>query len=61
MSVRPDLKGKTVYFFPTLDKYFEGILIYEVKEKKAYVYSAKGKRKFDIPIPQSYPFARCPP
>ena len=45
MSVRPDLKGKRVYFFPTLNKYFEGILIYEAKEKKAYIYSTKGDRK----------------
>ena len=48
MSVRPDLKGKTVYFFPTLDKYFEGVLIYEVKEKKAYMYNAKRDCKFNI-------------
>jgi hypothetical protein len=45
VSVRPDLKGKRVYFFPTLNKYFKGILIYEAKEKKAYIYSTKGDRK----------------
>ena len=41
MCIRPDLKGKTVYFFPTLDKYYEGVLMYEAKEKKTYVYSVK--------------------
>jgi len=45
--IRPDLKGKTVYFFPTLDKYYEGVLMYEAKEKKTYVYSVKGDCKFD--------------
>jgi len=48
ICVRPDLKGKKVYFFPTLDKYFEGVLMYDAKQKKAYVYSVKGDRKFDI-------------
>src|SRR5207248_8867689 len=47
ICVRPDLKGKKVYFFPTLDKYFEGVLMYNAKEKKAYVYSVKGDCKFD--------------
>ncbi|RGB26258.1 hypothetical protein C1646_820517, partial [Rhizophagus diaphanus] len=47
ICIRPDLKGKKVYFFPTLDKYFEGVLIYDAKEKKAYVYSVKGDCKFD--------------
>jgi hypothetical protein len=47
VCIRPDLKGKTVYFFPTLDKYYEGVLMYEAKEKKTYVYSVKGDRKFD--------------
>lgn len=47
MCIKPDLKGKTVYFFPTLDKFFEGVIMYDVKEKKAYVYSVKGDHKFD--------------
>ncbi|CAB4425036.1 unnamed protein product [Rhizophagus irregularis] len=47
VCIRPDLKGKTLYFFPTLDKYFEGVLMYDVKEKKAYVYSVKNDCKFD--------------
>uniref|UniRef100_U9UM52 Uncharacterized protein n=1 Tax=Rhizophagus irregularis (strain DAOM 181602 / DAOM 197198 / MUCL 43194) TaxID=747089 RepID=U9UM52_RHIID len=29
------------------DKYFEGVLLYDVKEKKAYVYSVKNDHKFD--------------
>ncbi|CAB5215911.1 unnamed protein product [Rhizophagus irregularis] len=37
VRTKPNLKGKMVYFFPTLDKYFEGVLMYEVKDKKAYV------------------------
>ncbi|CAB4402951.1 unnamed protein product [Rhizophagus irregularis] len=45
VCIRPDLKGKTLYFFPTLDKYFEGVLMYDVKEKKAYVYSVKNDCK----------------
>ncbi|UZO01507.1 uncharacterized protein OCT59_012605 [Rhizophagus irregularis] len=47
VRTKPNLKGKMVYFFPTLDKYFEGVLMYEVKDKKAYVYSVKDNRKFD--------------
>jgi hypothetical protein len=47
VCIRPDLKGKTVYFFPTLDRYFEGVLMYDAREKKAYVYCVKGDRKFD--------------
>ncbi|RHZ55003.1 hypothetical protein Glove_421g154 [Diversispora epigaea] len=35
IRIRPDLKGKKVYFFSTLDKYFEDILIYNTKEKRA--------------------------
>ena len=47
MRIRPDLKGKTVYFYPTLNRYFEGVLIYETKEKKAYIYSVKDDHKFN--------------
>ncbi|CAB5360502.1 unnamed protein product [Rhizophagus irregularis] len=47
MHIRPDLKGKSVYFFPTLDRYFEGILMFDAKEKKAYVYSVKNDRKYE--------------
>ncbi|EXX63766.1 hypothetical protein RirG_149280 [Rhizophagus irregularis DAOM 197198w] len=47
VHTKPNLKGKMVYFFPTLDKYFEGVLMYEIKDKKAYVYSVKDNRKFD--------------
>jgi hypothetical protein len=47
VRIKPNLKGKRVYFYPTLDRYFEGVLMYEAKEKKAYVYSAKDNRKFD--------------
>jgi hypothetical protein len=47
VHVRPDLKGKSVYFFPALDKYYEGVLMYDAKVKKAYVYNAKSDRKFD--------------
>ncbi|RHZ87681.1 hypothetical protein Glove_33g145 [Diversispora epigaea] len=47
MRVRPDLKGKKVYFFPTLDKYFEGILMYDAKEKRAQVYCMKKDLKFE--------------
>ncbi|CAG8757353.1 12916_t:CDS:2, partial [Rhizophagus irregularis] len=42
--IRPDLKRKTLYFF---HKYFEGMFIYDAKEKKAYVYSIKDDHKFD--------------
>ncbi|UZO22600.1 uncharacterized protein OCT59_014960 [Rhizophagus irregularis] len=45
VHVRPDLKGKPVYFFPALDKYYEGVLMYDVKIKKAYVYSVKVQEK----------------
>ncbi|CAB4408824.1 unnamed protein product [Rhizophagus irregularis] len=34
VCIRPDLKGKTIYFFPTLNKFFEGILMYDAKEEK---------------------------
>ncbi|GBB84074.1 hypothetical protein RclHR1_10700002 [Rhizophagus clarus] len=47
VHIRPDLKGKSVYFFPTLDRYFEGILMFDAKEKKAYVYSIKNDRKYE--------------
>ncbi|CAB4416107.1 unnamed protein product [Rhizophagus irregularis] len=47
VHVRPDLKKKPVYFFPALDKYYEGVLMYDIKIKKAYVYSVKGDCKFD--------------
>ncbi|CAB5363752.1 unnamed protein product [Rhizophagus irregularis] len=30
VRTKPNLKGKMVYFFPTLDKYFEGVLMYEI-------------------------------
>jgi hypothetical protein len=46
VRVRPDLKGKKVYFFPKLNKYFEGILFYDAKEKNAYVYSIINDRKY---------------
>jgi hypothetical protein len=47
VHIRPDLKGKRVYFFPTLDKYFEGVLMFDAKEKKAYVYSVKNDHKYE--------------
>jgi hypothetical protein len=47
VHIKPDLKGKEVYFFPTLDKYFKGIIMYDGKEKKAYVYCIKSDRKFE--------------
>lgn len=47
IRIRPDLKGKTIYFFPTLDKYFESVLIFEAKEQKAYVYSALTDHKYE--------------
>ncbi|CAB5347123.1 unnamed protein product [Rhizophagus irregularis] len=47
VHIRPDLKGKTVYFFPALDKYFEGVIMFDAKEKKAYIYSVKNDRKYD--------------
>lgn len=47
VHIRPDLKGKSVYFFPTLDRYFEGILMFDAKEKKAYVYSVKNDHKYE--------------
>jgi hypothetical protein len=46
VRVRPDLKGKKVYFYPNLKKYFEGVIFYEPKEKKAYVYSVINDRKY---------------
>src|SRR6185436_8650451 len=47
LSVRPDLKGKEIYFFPTLDKYFKVIIMYNGKENKAYIYCIKSNRNFD--------------
>ena len=47
MHIRPDLKGKTVYFFPALDRCFEGVLMFNAKEKKAYVHSVKNGQKYD--------------
>jgi hypothetical protein len=47
LHIRPDLKGKKVYFFPRLNKYFEGLLFYDAKEKKAYVYSVVNDHKYE--------------
>ncbi|GBC04638.1 hypothetical protein RclHR1_00580003 [Rhizophagus clarus] len=47
IHIRPDLKGKKVYFFPRLNKYFEGIIFYDAKEKKAYVYSVINDLKYE--------------
>ena len=47
LHIRPDLKGKKVYFFPRLNKYFEGVLFYDAKEKKAYVYSVINDHKYE--------------
>src|SRR2546429_3338761 len=47
VHIRPDLKGKKVYFFPTLDKYFEGVLLYDAKEKKACIYSVKNDHNYE--------------
>ncbi|GBC31431.2 hypothetical protein GLOIN_2v1799663 [Rhizophagus irregularis DAOM 181602=DAOM 197198] len=47
LHIRPDLKGKKVYFFPRLNKYFEGVLFYDAKEKKAYVYSVINDYKYE--------------
>ncbi|RIA97630.1 hypothetical protein C1645_813872 [Glomus cerebriforme] len=47
MNIQSDFKGKKVYFFSALDKYFEGVLLYNVKEKKAYVYSIKNGQKYE--------------
>ncbi len=47
MYIWPNLKGKKVYFFPTLDKCFEGVLFYDTKEKKVYVYSIKDNYKYE--------------
>ena len=34
VHIWPDLRGKTVYFIPALDKCFEGVLMFDTKEKK---------------------------
>ncbi|RHZ82964.1 hypothetical protein Glove_102g96 [Diversispora epigaea] len=46
ICIRPNLKGKIVYFFSTLDKYFEGVLFYNTKEKKAQIYCNKRNQMF---------------
>ncbi|RHZ60077.1 hypothetical protein Glove_359g27 [Diversispora epigaea] len=47
IRIRPDLKGNKIYFFPTLNKYFEGVLFYNIKESKAQVYCNKRDQFFD--------------
>ncbi|RHZ49985.1 hypothetical protein Glove_508g41 [Diversispora epigaea] len=47
LNIRPDLKGKEIYFFPTLDKYFKGIIIYNGKENKAHIYCTKNNQNFN--------------
>ena len=47
IRIRSDLKGKKIYFFPTLNKFFEGVLMYDIREKKAYVYCTKSDHKFE--------------
>jgi len=47
MHIQPDLMGKKVYFFPRLDKCFEGMLLYDAKEKKPYVYSVINDHKYE--------------
>ncbi|CAH1768839.1 3872_t:CDS:2, partial [Entrophospora sp. SA101] len=38
LRTRPDLKGKSVYFFYKNNKFIEGILIYDKGENMSYVY-----------------------
>ncbi len=49
VHIRSDLKGKAVYFFPTLDKYryFEGVLMFDATKKKAFVYDIKTDYKYE--------------
>ncbi|RHZ83510.1 hypothetical protein Glove_91g32 [Diversispora epigaea] len=47
IQIRPDLKEKKIYFFPTLNKYFEGVLMYDIKEKKSFLYCCKRDQRFE--------------
>ncbi|CAH1761767.1 4196_t:CDS:10, partial [Entrophospora sp. SA101] len=47
IQIRPDLKGKSVYFFYKSNKFVEGILIYDRSENMSYVYDPKSGNKFN--------------
>ncbi|CAG8671585.1 10107_t:CDS:2, partial [Dentiscutata heterogama] len=47
IQIRSELKGKPVYFFPKLDRYFEGILMFDAKEQRTYIYSLINDYKYE--------------
>jgi hypothetical protein len=47
LKIRPDLKGKSVYFFYKNNKFIEGILIYDKGENTSYVYDPASGNKFN--------------
>ncbi|RHZ78425.1 hypothetical protein Glove_165g75 [Diversispora epigaea] len=47
VQIKPDIKGKEIFFFLTQDKFFKGVIMYDKKEKKAYVYCIKSNHKFE--------------
>ncbi|CAG8801012.1 4252_t:CDS:2, partial [Dentiscutata erythropus] len=47
IQIHPKLKGKPVYFFSKLDRYFEDILMFDAKEQRTYIYSLINDCKYE--------------
>ncbi|CAG8604806.1 14830_t:CDS:2, partial [Dentiscutata erythropus] len=47
IQIRHELKGKPVYFFLKLDRYFEGILMFDAKEQRTYIYNLINDCKYE--------------